>query len=141
MAKRTNTVRRKSAGRLRKPKSGSLISMGSGELARELKRRKVVVSRLLRKRERLAERIAEIEAAMIGLGGAVLAGKRPQNESNLADALAKLLKGNPLNVTDAAEKVQEAGYRTTSPNFRTIVNQALINDKRFKRVSRGVYRA
>ena len=42
----------------------------------------------------------------------------------------------------ASEEVQRGGYMTTSPSFRTIVNQTLINHpKRFKRRSRGVYTA
>ena len=38
-----------------------------------------------------------------------------------------------------AEAVQKAGYQTTSPNFRTIVNQTLLKKKHFKRVERGQY--
>jgi hypothetical protein len=41
-------------------------------------------------------------------------------------------------VTEAAEAVQRAGYRTNSPNFRTRVNIALIRGG-FKRVGRGQY--
>ena len=77
-------------------------------------------------------------------GGAPARGtgrKRGRNTSNLADALAELLAKAQMTVTEAAEKVQEAGYVTTSPNFRTIVNQTFLKDKRFKRVSRGVYTA
>lgn len=68
--------------------------------------------------------------------------KRPQNSTNLVQALSKLLTGRTLSVTEMAEEVQQAGYRTSSPNFRTIVNQTLINNKKlFKRVSRGRYTA
>ncbi|MFN7019759.1 MAG: hypothetical protein ACK4WH_00345 [Phycisphaerales bacterium] len=65
--------------------------------------------------------------------------RRPKNDSNLVEALQKLLTGKTLSVTAAAEEVQKAGYMSTSPNFRTIVNQALINSKKFKRVGRGLY--
>jgi hypothetical protein len=44
-----------------------------------------------------------------------------------------------MSVTQATQKVQDAGYKTTAANFRTIVNQTLIRDNRFKRVSRGQY--
>jgi hypothetical protein len=38
--------------------------------------------------------------------------------------------------------VLASGYVTTSPNFRTIVNQTFIkNRSRFKKVSRGRYTA
>ena len=53
--------------------------------------------------------------------------------------MASVLSGKTMGVTELSEAVQKAGYRTTSPNFRTIVNQTLIKDKRFKRVERGLY--
>lgn len=67
--------------------------------------------------------------------------KRPKNTMNLAEALAKLLKGKTMGVTEAAAAVQKAGYKTNAENFRTIVNQTLIRDDRFKKVSRGQYTA
>jgi len=38
---------------------------------------------------------------------------------NLTDSLAAALKGKTMSVGDAAEAVQQAGYRTNSNNFRT----------------------
>jgi hypothetical protein len=35
--------------------------------------------------------------------------------------------------------VQAGGYRSGSANFRTIVNQRLITEKRFKNAGRGMY--
>jgi hypothetical protein len=67
--------------------------------------------------------------------------KRPRNDMNLVEAMAALLKGKTMNVTKIAEEVQKAGYNTTSPNFRTIVNQTLIKSDRFKKVARGQYTA
>lgn len=70
--------------------------------------------------------------------------KRPRNTSNLVDALHKTLRGKTMSVTEVAEAVQKHGYKTTSPNFRVIVNQALINRKnkgKFKKVARGQYTA
>src|SRR5690606_1740755 len=66
------------------------------------------------------------------------AGRRPRNEANLVDSLRKVLDGKTMGVAEVAEAVQAAGYRTTSANFRTIVNQALItNPKVFRKVARG----
>src|SRR5690606_1388995 len=60
-------------------------------------------------------------------------GRRPRNATSLVEALREVLTGNTYSVTEAAEAVQKAGYQTTSPNFRTIVNQALLaNPKIFK---------
>ncbi len=117
------------------------------DLQRELKRRErkigTHVNRLAGKRERLRKQLANIEAEIAKYGGRISgapgARKRAQNKMNLADALAKTLKSATMSVTDVAEAVQEGGYRTTSPNFRTIVNQTLIKDSRFKRVGRGQY--
>lgn len=46
-----------------------------------------------------------------------------------------------MSVTEVAEAVQRQGYKTTSPSFRTIVNQTLINSGKFRPVSRGQYTA
>lgn len=117
------------------------------DLQRELKRREkkvgTYVRRLSGKRERLRKQLANLEAEIAKFGGRISGGaggrKRAQNKMNLADALAKTLKSATMSVTEVAEAVQEGGYRTTSPNFRTIVNQTLIKDSRFKRVGRGQY--
>jgi hypothetical protein len=67
---------------------------------------------------------------------------RPRNAGSLVEALKKLLTGKTMSVTEMAAAVQKAGYKTSSPNFRTIVNQTLINNKKdFKRVARGQYTA
>jgi hypothetical protein len=46
----------------------------------------------------------------------------------------------PMSVTDAAAAALKAGYRTTSPSFRQIVNATLIRGGEFERVGRGRYR-
>lgn len=75
-------------------------------------------------------------------GGRRGGGRRPRNDMNLVDALSGVLKNKTLGVTEMSEAVQKAGYKTSSPNFRTIVNQTLIkNPDRFKRVARGQYTA
>lgn len=68
--------------------------------------------------------------------------KRFRNDTNLVEALAAVLKGKTMGVTEVAAAVTEAGYKTTAANFRTIVNQALLrHTKVFKKVSRGRYTA
>ena len=151
MAKKT-TTRRKALGR-KKTRAKSALARGAslsrvsiGELQSELARRQRQVGTLERKRERLAEQLEAVEAELAelgALGGITVGGvrKRPQNDMNLAEALAKTLKGKTMSVTDVTEAVQKQGYRTSAANFRTIVNQTLIKDKRFKKVSRGQYTA
>lgn len=68
--------------------------------------------------------------------------KRHRNDTNLVGALQQVLNGKTLGVTEAANAVQKAGYKTTSPNFRTIVNQTLIKHPDvFSKQGRGLYTA
>ncbi len=126
-------------------KSKNLAEISTTELQSEIRRRERELKALHKRRERIARQLEEIDAE-IGMHGGDLSKlassggrKRPRNESNLADALADVLRDQTMSVTQLTTAVQEAGYRTTSPNFRTIVNQTLLKDKRFKRVARGQY--
>jgi len=117
------------------------------ELQRELRKRERISSRkidkLVAKREKLMEQVMALDAEIAKNGGRGRAGvrRRPRNDKNLADALVDTLKSTVMSVTEVAEAVQRNGYMTTSPNFRTIVNQTLLKDKRFKRTGRGKYTA
>lgn len=116
-------------------------------MARRLRR----LPGLENKRDTLIKKIKGIDQEIAELGGSSLNGtlaalakgsgrKRPQNAVPLATALAATLKDKVMSVTDVSEAVQKDGYRTTSPSFRTIVNQTLINrPDLFKRVDRGQY--
>ncbi|QKK07492.1 MAG: hypothetical protein HND58_04495 [Planctomycetota bacterium] len=68
-------------------------------------------------------------------------GRRPRNENSLEVSLAKTLQGKTMGVSEVATAVQKAGYKTTSPNFRTIVNQTLIKSPLIKKIGRGQYTA
>lgn len=126
-----------------------LENLSLDALKAEFTKRQRALERLMQTRQRLIDKIVEIDAEIHSHGGRVSTGasgviglrKRPRNELNLVDALAKVLKGRTLSVTEAAEAVQRAGYQTTSPNFRTIVNQTLIKSNQFKKHSRGRYTA
>lgn len=131
--------------------------MSMADLEREITRRRKLVARhvrkLSRRRDKLAAQMSAIDAELAKFGSiagpgrgrgrragaAGRGGSRPRNETNLADALVAMLKSTTMSVTEVAEAVQKAGYKTTSPNFRTIVNQTLVKDTRFKRVGRGQY--
>jgi len=153
MAKKKARGRKKAASsRKRVSKVGAagsprqLGGLSTGELERELSRRQSAARRLERRRDRLAEQLDVVDrelAALGGLGGISIGGvrKRPRNDMNLAESLAKVLKSKTMSVTEVSEAVQKAGYRTSAANFRTIVNQTLIKDSRFKKVSRGRYTA
>lgn len=130
----------------------TLAAVPTADLHREFLRRRGSVHRLQRRREQIAQRLLELDSEIESLGGSARGGaaprgyghgprKRPRNDKNLVEALATLLDGKAMRVLEITEAVQQAGYRTTSPNFRTIVNQTLINSGRFKRVGRGTYTA
>ncbi|MEO1717371.1 MAG: hypothetical protein AAFR76_09695 [Planctomycetota bacterium] len=124
---------------------GSLETMSSAALQAELARRQRQASNLLKKRDRLREQLAAIESEIAEMGATAVVGvepgrKRARNAESLVDAMRRVLTGTELTVTELSDAVQAAGYVTTSPNFRTIVNQTLIKyPKMFKRVARGVY--
>ncbi len=145
----------------------ALANYPIAELQREMERRASQVGGLVRERDALVARLSELEAEIAAFGGAsassatpkrgpgrprkaaAAAGggggktgrKRPKNDMSLAEALAKLLKNKTMGVTEITTAVQKAGYKTNAENFRTIVNQTLIKDARFKKVSRGQYTA
>lgn len=140
MAKRgTRSVRATRSG-------GTLSGMSVHELKRELAKRQRNLTSLHRRRSSLVEKLKALDVEIASLGGAIGTGpdgvrRRPRNDKNLVQALAEALDGKTMSVTEVAEDVQRRGYVTTSPSFRTIVNQTLINSGKFKRVGRGLYTA
>lgn len=136
----------------RRPSPGSLASMSLTTLQGEIRRRQRSLPALMRRRDRAMAKVEKIDAQIRALGGDIGIArrggggggtrKRAKNDASLVESLAKVLKGKTMSVTDVADAVQQAGYRTTAANFRTIVNQALIKfPKIFKKVSRGQYTA
>ncbi len=124
---------------------GGVSGLSLADLQREIAKRARNVTKLERKRAKLVKKIEALDEEIHAHGGPSGGGKgqgartRARNENSLVDALHNLLKGKVMGVTEAAEAVQQAGYRTTSPNFRTMVNAALLNKKMFKRQERGKY--
>lgn len=150
MAKRG---KKKTAKRGRKPTTEQIQARGSAaglqemtvaELQAELSRRRRGVGKLERRREKLMAELADINAQISGMGGSMGGaggGTRARNTMTLPDALHQVLQGVTMSVTDAVDAVRAAGYSSSAANFRTMVNQALLKDKRFKKVSRGQYTA
>jgi hypothetical protein len=128
-------------------RTSALGKMSLMDLQKEISRRRKSVGTLERRRASLLKKLEALDAEIAANGGNAGARRgagatgrtRARNDTNLLDALKKLLQGKTMSVTDAAEAVQKAGYQTTSPNFRTIVNQTLLKKKHFKRVERGQY--
>jgi len=135
------------------PRQPPLKSATTTSLLKELDRRRGV---LQEEREALLAEIAEIDAHIADIEDALASSRttrQPRRRSStkrtggkrvlLADALQSLLTGKELSVTEIADSLLKSGYKTKSSakNFRVMVNQTLTKDKRFKRVSRGIYTA
>ncbi len=129
-----------------KRSTGGLAGVSVSDLRKELAKRGRRVGTLERRRDRLLAKVHALNVQISEFGGAARmlaasggARMRPRNEANLVESLQKVLTDKTMSVTEVSEAVQKAGYATTSPNFRTIVNQALIASGKFKRVGRGQY--
>lgn len=68
-------------------------------------------------------------------------GKQTGNSATLADAIERVLAeaSSPVPVAQIVERVQAAGYRSNSPQFRNLVNLTLAEDQRFRSSGRGRY--
>lgn len=131
---------------------GGLKDIETTKLLAELDRRRAV---LTEERAELVALVEEIDEHLAALGEQrPPATRRPSRTTkkrrrtrsdggSLADTLHTVLRGKKMSVAKAADAVLASGYATKSSakNFRVIVNQTLTKDRRFKRVSRGVYTA
>lgn len=126
----------------RRPGPSSLAGLSVTVLEKELRRRAKSLRTLERKRDKLAKKLASLDAQIAASGGSSARGRRsrPQNSMTLVQAMEKSLAGKTLGVTELANAVKKDGYSSHAANFRTIVNQALIKHRKvFKKVSRGQY--
>jgi hypothetical protein len=165
MARKKRTRRKvaRKKRQTRRQSAADLSVVSTDELQLELERREAEVAELQERRDMLIEELNEVDSMIAQYGGAPprrrrgrprkvgkrrtragaqRGGRRPRNKMNLVDALAQVLRNKTMSVTEVAEAVQRAGYKTNSANFRTIVNQTLISKKdRFRKVARGQYTA
>lgn len=98
---------------------------------------------LHRRRAELIRQIAELDRQIAESGSAPGArqGRRRRNEQSLAGALAEVLKGKEMDITEAAEAVLAAGHVRNARSVYAAVAQRLTDTERFRRVRRGVYTA
>src|SRR6266516_2639565 len=125
------------------PRFAAGTNLSITELERILRARRSELGRLSRRRTKLARQMARIDAQLRGLGGDIGAGGggRARNAQSLVKTIEGVLgqSSKAMNVGDIADAVRAKGYKSTSANFRGIVNQTLIKEKQFSQASRGMY--
>jgi septal ring factor EnvC (AmiA/AmiB activator) len=133
-----------------RPNSG--LNFNIAQLERILDERRTEVTRLERQRSELARKLEGLDRQIGKLNGGLRGmrgrlhgaggGVRARNERSLVETLESVMRSNgkPMRVGDIVEAVSATGYRSNSANFRGIINQTLIKErKRFGQADRGVY--
>jgi hypothetical protein len=127
-----------------RPRAGSALSIP--QLESMLNDRLSQLTDLNRQRAKAIKHVDVLDAKIKQLSGAARAGGqavgRGHNSKSLVSTMEELLTrvGKPLGIGDIVEGVLQAGYYSKSANFRGIVNQTLIKEKkRFINVERGMY--
>ena len=137
--------RHKSEGRkYSMARTKSVGNLTISDLEQLLNRSRSKISKLEKKRAKVSRKLDAIDAQIASLGGSVGAGSavRARNEQSLSEVIHQVLQGKSggMKVADIAAASLRAGYMSKSDNFRIIVNQALLKDKRFAKTGeRGVY--
>ena len=127
------------------PRGSNGVNLTLDQLERMLNQRRKDLSRLTRKRATAQRRLEDIDDKIRRLGGSAISirggGRRARNDQSLVEVIHTVLQkaARPLRVSAIADAANSAGYRSSSANFRGIVNQMLIKDPRFTSQSRGFY--
>ena len=127
-----------------------LSNVSLSQLVGELKKRQSKLADMIAQRDALSREITELQGLAAPEAGKAAKPeavpkktrrhRRAKNKVGLADALAGFLKGKKkVAIGEAMEGVLAAGYKTTSKEFRKVVNKTLLTDKRFKKIGRGVF--
>src|SRR6516164_7565844 len=104
------------------------------QLERILFRKKATLEKLLRLRNQLQKKLAQVERRIVEIGGVGGEGgkprsprRRPKNPKTLLVAVTEMLgqhrKG--LTLRDLANKLLASGYKTSSTNFQNTLYQCL----------------
>lgn len=137
-----------------RPRHGSDFSIS--QLQSLLQARQSELDALSRERAKLLKQLTAVEDRLRKLGGGkgrvgrgyrgatatFTASGRASNVKSLVATLEEVLAKatKPMGVGDIVSAVEATGYRSTSDNFRAIVNQTLIKErKKFVNVGRGLY--
>jgi hypothetical protein len=117
-------------------------------LEQMLQKRRSELDSLTKERQRIAKQLADVDARLRAISGGTSGGAaltrsgRVRNPVSLVGTMEQVLTkaGKPLSVGDIVQGVLDTGYQSGSANFRAIVNQTLIKErKRFANTQRAVY--
>jgi hypothetical protein len=132
----------------------ALRTVSTSELRRELARREAGVSRLEARRDKLARKLAALDAELAGFGVAAGArrgpkpgrpkGRRAGRSSHggltLLGAILKGVRvGSTVSPAEAAIAARKAGYKSSSKHFGMMVANTLAKASEFKKLGRGQY--
>jgi len=130
----------------------ALVNMTIAQLKAEIVRRQKGLSQLKKKRAGLVKELDRITREIADATGskarkkrakkapAKKKVKRAKNKMSLVQVLVGVLKGKTgVPVDEALAGVLAAGYKSTSKEFKLIVNQTLSKNPKFRKVARGVY--
>ena len=130
-----------------RPKAGASLTIK--QLETMLDARREQLGSLSRERDRILKQLANVDDKVHRLGGSVRGGiligrrgGRARNGKSLVGTMEEILAktGKPMAVGDILDAVLNTGYRSNSANFRAIINQSLIKErKRFANAGRGMY--
>lgn len=127
------------------PRGKALDRMSIRELQNLIHTRKSRLTRLRRERAKVLVELNRIEreiAKTAGPGGGRALRLGGGNAKSLVQTMKEILAraGKPMPVKQIFKAVEATGYQSTSANFRAIVNQTLIKErKHFVHAARGTY--
>lgn len=113
----------------------SSTQMSVADLEKLLSSRKSELNELYRQREKLLSDLDRVSYRIGVLGGTISEDgrsayfSRPRNAKSLRKHVLQILAENKrgLSLSKLVEKVLEAGYRTSSTNFKNVLYQCLYN--------------
>ena len=129
-----------------RPNSG--LNFNIAQLEQILDSRRSELSKLERQRSEIQRKLDGLDRQIVKLGGIrgmrgrIGGGGRARHARSLVETIEEVMRGNgkPMRVGDIVDAVSATGYRSNSVNFRGIVNQTLIKErKRFGQADRGLY--
>lgn len=102
---------------------------------------------ILKRLHAIDEKIKRLDGPLRGAGsggdraGSFTPGGRARNPKGLVATMEEVLaRGAAMSVGDIVAAIEKTGYQSSSPNFRAIVNQTLIKErKRFTHAGRALY--